>query len=73
MAAFSYNDAKYIRKQMQVENEDLYYLYTYCLVIAETEEELKRNLAKIDGILQSSGLITKKANFRQEQIGRAHV
>ena len=56
---------------MQVENEDLYYLYTYCLVIAETEEELKRNLAKIDGILQSSGLITKKANFRQEQTFRA--
>ena len=67
LAAFSYNDAKYIRKEMQVNNEDLYYLYTYCVVIAEDEKELKRSLAKIDGILQSSGLVTRKANFRQEQ------
>lgn len=27
IAAFTYNDAKYIRKQIQLENEDLYYLY----------------------------------------------
>ena len=27
LASFSYNDAKYIRRQMQVENEDLYFLY----------------------------------------------
>ena len=67
LAAFSYNDAKYIRKEMQVNNEDLYYLYTYCMVIAEDEKELARSLAKIDGILQSSGFVTKKANFRQEQ------
>lgn len=71
LAAFSYNDAKYIRKEMQVNNEDLYYLYTYCVVIAEDEKELQRNLAKIDGILQSSGFVTRKANFRQEQTFRA--
>lgn len=71
LAAFSYNDAKYIRKEMQVNNEDLYYLYTYCVVLAEDEKELQRNLAQIDGILQSSGFVTKKANFRQEQTFRA--
>lgn len=71
LAAFSYNDAKYIRKEMQVNNQDLYYLYTYCVVIAENEKELQRNLAKLDGILQSSGLVTKKANFRQEQTFKA--
>ena len=27
IAAFTYNDAKYIRKEMQVNNEDLYFLY----------------------------------------------
>ncbi len=68
LAAFSYNDAKYIRKEIQVNNEDLFYLYTYCIVIANNEKELQRNLAKIDGILQSSGFMTKKGNFRQEQI-----
>ena len=71
LAAFSYNDAKYIRKEMQVNNEDLYYLYTYCIVIANNEKELQRNLAQIDGILQSSGFTTKKANFRQEQTFKA--
>ena len=56
---------------MQVNNEDLYYLYTYCTVIANDEKELQRNLSKIDGILQSSGFVTKKANFRQEQTYKA--
>lgn len=71
LAAFSYNDAKYIRKEMQVNNEDLYNLYTYCLVIADEEKELQKSLAQIDGILQSSGFITRRANFRQEQTFRA--
>ncbi len=71
LATFSYNDAKYIRKEMQVNNEELYYLYTYCVVIADDEKELQRSLAKMDGILQSSGFVTKKANFRQEQTFRA--
>ena len=29
IAAYTYNDAKYIRKEMQVNNEDLYFLYIY--------------------------------------------
>jgi len=68
IAAFSYNDAKYIRKEIQVNNQDLYYLYTYCVLVAQDEKELKKNLAKMEGILQSSGLVTRKANFRQEQV-----
>ena len=35
LAAFSYNDAKYIRQEIQINNEELYYLYTYCIVIAD--------------------------------------
>ena len=31
IAAFSYNDAKYIRKEMQINNEKLYFIYTYVL------------------------------------------
>ena len=27
IAAYAYNDAKYIRREMQVNNQDLYYLY----------------------------------------------
>ncbi len=67
LAAFSYNDAKYIRKEMQVNNEELYYLYTYCIVIAKDEKELQASLSKLESILQASGLVPRRANFRQEQ------
>ena len=29
IAAFTYNDAKYIRKELQINNEDMYFLYIY--------------------------------------------
>ena len=29
IASYTYNDARYIRKEMQVNNEDLYFLYIY--------------------------------------------
>ena len=67
IAAYSYNDAKYIRKEMQVNNEDIYFLYTYINIIAEDEKELYRNINKVEGILQASGMMTRKANFREEQ------
>ena len=67
IAAFSYNDAKYIRKEMQINNEDLYFLYLYIEVIASSEKEVESNLNKVEGILQASGMMTRKANFRQEQ------
>lgn len=67
IAAYTYNDAKYIRKEMQVNNEELYFLYTYIIIISESEKELERNLNKIEGILQASGMMTRKANFREEQ------
>ena len=68
IAAYSYNDAKYIRKEIQVNNEELYYLYIYADIISEDEKEMERNINKIEGILQSNGMMTRKANFRQEQI-----
>lgn len=68
IAAYTYNDAKYIRKEMQVNNEEMYFLYTYINIISESEKEAGRNLNKIEGILQASGMMTRKANFREEQI-----
>ena len=64
---FTYDDAKYIRKQLQLENENFYYLYTYITVYSDNLKELKNNIEKIEGILQSKGIKTKKAYFRQEQ------
>ena len=71
IATFSYNDAKYIRKEMQINNENLYFLYTYIEIFAETETELEKNINKVEGILQSSGMMTRKATFREEQVFKA--
>ena len=68
IAAFTYNDAKYIRKEMQLNNEELYFLYIYLNIFSEDEKELKYLIEKIEGIAQSRGMQTRKANFRQEQL-----
>ena len=67
IAAFTYNDAKYIRKEMQVNNEELYFLYIYINIFSSDLKELEYNLNKIEGIIQSSGMQSKRAYFRQEQ------
>ena len=68
IAVYTYNDAKYIRKEMQVNSEDLYFLYIYIDIYSEDIKELEYYLNKIEGIMQSKGLITKRANFREEQV-----
>ena len=68
IAAFSYNDAKYIRKEMQVNNADLYFLNTYILISEESISKLEQSIKKVESILQASGMVTRRANFRQEQV-----
>ena len=68
IAAFTYNDAKYIRKEIQINNEDIYNLYIYINVFSEEEKKLEYYLNKIEGIAQSRGMQTRRANFRQEDL-----
>ena len=68
IAAFTYNDAKYIRKEIQVNNEEIYFLYLYVMIFSENMKELEYLLNKVEGILQSKGIQTRRANFRQEQL-----
>lgn len=68
IAFFTYNDAKYIRKEMQINGEELYFLYIYLNIFSKDKKELEYNLDKVDSILQSKGIQTRRANFRQEQI-----
>ena len=68
IAAFTYNDAKYIRKEIQVNNEDLYFLYIYLDIFSCNENELEFLLNKIEGIIEGTGMQTRRGNFRQEQI-----
>ena len=68
LIAFSNNDAKYIRKEMQINNEDMYYLYLFILVSGKTINELEKNIKEIEEINVSLGLDSKRAYFRQEEI-----
>ena len=67
IAAFTYQDARYIRKEIQVNNEDLYYLYIYITVYAKEKKEIEYLLNKVEGIMQSKGMQLRRAYFRQEQ------
>lgn len=67
LISFTHNDAQYIRKEMQINNEDAYFLYIYLEIFSKDEKEQEYLLNKIEGILQSEGIQTKRANFRQEQ------
>ena len=67
IAAFSYNDAKYIRKEMQVNGEEIYYMYIYLTVFSKDKRELEYLLNKVEGITQSKGIQTRRAYFREEQ------
>ena len=71
IAAFTYNDAKYIRKEMQINNEELYFIYTYITVFSDNKKELFEKVNKIEGLLRNQGMISKKAYFRQEQTYKA--
>ena len=68
IATFTYNDAKYIRREMQVNNEDLYFLYVYITLFSDNLNELEYIINKVEGITSSLGIQTRRANFRQEQV-----
>ncbi len=68
IAAFTYSDAKYIRKEIQINNEDIYFLYIYINLYSDDIKELEYYLNKIEGITQSKGMQTRRANFRQEEL-----
>ena len=40
IAQNTYNDAKYIRKEMQINSQDIYYLYIYINVFSKDKKEL---------------------------------
>lgn len=66
IAVSTFDDAKYIRKEMQINNEEMYYLYIYIMVFSINKNELEYLLNKVEGILQSQGMQTRRAYFREE-------
>lgn len=73
IASFTYNDAKYIRKEIQINNEEIYYLYIYINIFSKELKELEYLLNKTEGIMQSSGMQTRRATFREEQLFLATI
>ena len=63
IAAFTYNDAKFIRKEIQVNNEDLYYLYIYINLFSENIQEQEHLINKVEGILESLRIKNQKSKF----------
>ncbi len=61
-------DAKYIRRQMQVDSEELYYIYIYIAISAETKEELEKTIQKVEGMAAGIGLTTRRGLFRQQEV-----
>ena len=68
IADFTYNDAKYLRKEIQINNEEIYFIYIYLNIFSEDKKELEYSMDKVEGILLSKGMQTRRANFRQEEI-----
>ena len=64
----TYGDAKYIRKQLQLGDEDLFDLTIYIGVYAQNIDELERDLQRIENVANSSGLTVVRGNFRQEEM-----
>ena len=59
IAAFTYNDAKYIRKELQVNNEEfIFFIYLYNIHFLHNLKELEYFINKLEGLLQSKGLQT---------------
>ena len=67
LISFTHNDAQYIRKEIQINNEELYNIYIYIEIFSEDEKELEYFLNKVEGIIQSQGMQSRRSYFRQEQ------
>lgn len=64
----SYDNAKYIKKQLQVENDDLFDLNIYIIVYENSLEELQDSLRRVESLVIGCGLEARRGIFRQEEI-----
>lgn len=67
----SYENAKYIKKKMQVDNDDLYYLNIYILTFAKDLKLLEENLQRIETLALGCGISTRRGFFREENLFKA--
>lgn len=63
----TYNDTKYMRKKIQLEEEDFYYLYIYISVYSNSIKKLETNKNKIQNAALGAGLTVINAIFKEEK------
>lgn len=63
----TYKDAKYIREEMQLESEELYYINIYILIYSNSIKNLEVNIRRVENALYSAGLTALRANYKQER------
>jgi conjugal transfer ATP-binding protein TraC len=62
----SIGHARYMRQQMQTENEDPYYLYILVSVYGESLEKLEERLLSVESKLDGMDIISRRAEYRHE-------
>ena len=62
----SLGHARYMRKQMNIGNEDPYYLYILVSVYADSKEKLENRLKSVESRLGSKDIVSRRADFRHE-------
>ena len=62
----SIGHARYMRAQMQLENEDPYYIYVLVSVYAFSKQQLEDKLLSVESRLGAMDIMTKRADFRHE-------
>lgn len=64
----TYMDAKYIREKMQLDDEELYYVYIYILVYSNSIKKLEVNMRRIENVAASAGVTLQRANYKHENV-----
>ena len=63
----TYGDAKNIRKQLQMGDEELFYVNILIGIYAYSIEKLETDVERLESVAVSCGLTTIRANYRQEE------
>jgi len=69
----TYGDAKAIRKQLQVGDEELFYVSIQIGIYSYSQEQLESDAERIESIAISCGLNTIRANYRQEEAFKSTI
>ena len=64
----TYKDAKYIREEMQLEGEELYYINIYILIYSNSTKNLEINIRRVENVAYSAGLSVIRANYKHEKV-----